>query len=181
MSHKTLHMMLLSALFAALTAVGAFIRLPAGPTSITLQFFFSALAGILLGVKWGAVSQLLYVGLGLLGLPVFTMGGGLSYLLQPSFGFLLGLIPSTAVIAALTHRSASRPRLFLGCLLGDLVLYLFGVPYMYLISHVYGGSATTWMAMWAGMLVFVPGDLIKLVVLTALSPILQRRLGKYIQ
>ena len=65
-------MMLLSALFAALTAVGAFIRLPAGPTSITLQFFFSALAGILLGVKWGAVSQLLYVGLGLLGLPVFT-------------------------------------------------------------------------------------------------------------
>ena len=53
MSHKTLRMMLLSALFAALTAVGAFIRLPAGPTSITLQFFFSALAGILLGVKWG--------------------------------------------------------------------------------------------------------------------------------
>ena len=49
MSHKTLRMMLLSALFAALTAVGAFIRLPAGPTSITLQFFFSALAGILLG------------------------------------------------------------------------------------------------------------------------------------
>ena len=64
---------------------------------------------------------------------------------------------------------------------GDLVLYLFGVPYMYLISHVYGGSATTWMAMWASMLVFVPGDLIKLVVLTALSPILQRRLGQYIQ
>lgn len=49
MSHKTLRMMLLSALFAALTAVGAFIRLPAGPASITLQFFFSALAGILLG------------------------------------------------------------------------------------------------------------------------------------
>ena len=98
MSHKTLRMMLLSALFAALTAVGAFIRLPAGPTSITLQIFFSALAGILLGVKWGAVSQLLYVGLGLLGLPVFTMGGGLSYLLQPSFGFLLGLIPSTLLL-----------------------------------------------------------------------------------
>ena len=79
MKHNTLRMMLLSALFAALTAIGAFIRLPAGPTSITLQFLFSALAGILLGVKWGTVSQLLYVGLGLLGLPVFTMGGGISY------------------------------------------------------------------------------------------------------
>ena len=53
MSHKTLRAMLLAALFAALTAVGAFIRVPIGPTSITLQFFFSALAGILLGVKWG--------------------------------------------------------------------------------------------------------------------------------
>ncbi len=122
MKHNTLRMMLLSALFAALTAIGAFIRLPAGPTSITLQFLFSALAGILLGVKWGTVSQLLYVGLGLLGLPVFTMGGGISYLLQPSFGFLLGLIPSTAVIAGLTRRSAGRVRLFFSCLRGDLVL-----------------------------------------------------------
>ena len=57
MSHKTLRAMLLAALFAALTAVGAFIRVPIGPTSITLQFFFSALAGILLGVKWGVFSQ----------------------------------------------------------------------------------------------------------------------------
>ena len=181
MKHNTLRMMLLSALFAALTAIGAFIRLPAGPTSITLQFLFSALAGILLGVKWGTVSQLLYVGLGLLGLPVFTMGGGISYLLQPSFGFLLGLIPSTAVIAGLTRRSAGRVRLFFRCLLGDLVLYLFGVPYMYLISHAYGGSSATWLAMWASMLVFVPGDLLKLAVLTAAGPVLHRRLAGFVE
>ena len=181
MSHKTLRAMLLAALFAALTAVGAFIRVPIGPTSITLQFFFSALAGILLGVKWGVFSQVLYVGLGLLGFPIFTMGGGLSYLVQPSFGFLLGLIPSTAVIGALTHRHTERPRLFLGCLLGDLVLYLFGVPYMYMILHLYTGSETTWVAMWASMLVYVPGDLIKLAVLTAAGPVLQRRLIKYNQ
>ena len=109
------------------------------------------------------------------------MGGGLSYLVQPSFGFLLGLIPSTAVIGALTHRHTERPRLFLGCLLGDLVLYLFGVPYMYMILHLYTGSETTWVAMWASMLVYVPGDLIKLAVLTAAGPVLQRRLSKYNQ
>lgn len=120
-------------------------------------------------------------GLGLLGFPIFTMGGGLSYLVQPSFGFLLGLIPSTAVIGALTHRHTERPRLFLGCLLGDLVLYLFGVPYMYMILHLYTGSETTWVAMWASMLVYVPGDLIKLAVLTAAGPVLQRRLSKYNQ
>ena len=127
MKNKT-RMMILAALFAALTAVGAFIRFPLGAMSVTLQFMFTAMAGVLLGAKWGAVSQTVYVVLGLVGLPVFTMGGGIGYVMQPSFGFLLGLIPSTAVIGALTHRHTERPRLFLGCLLGDLVLYLFGVP-----------------------------------------------------
>jgi len=72
--------MILAALFAALTAAGALIRIPLGPAPITLQFFFTALAGILLGPYLGALSQLMYVLLGLAGLPVFTAGGGPSYI-----------------------------------------------------------------------------------------------------
>ena len=68
-------MLILSALFTALTAAGAFLRLPLGSMSLTLQFFFTALAGVLLGPKWGAASQAAYVVLGLAGLPIFTMGG----------------------------------------------------------------------------------------------------------
>ena len=102
--HTTTRNMILAALFAALTAIGAFLQIPTGTVPITLQFLFTALAGLLLGWKWGAVSQLLYVGIGLLGLPVFTQGGGIGYVLQPSFGFLLGLIPAAAVIGALTAR-----------------------------------------------------------------------------
>ena len=178
MSHKTLRMMLLSALFAALTAVGAFIRLPAGPTSITLQFFFSALAGILLGVKWGAVSQLLYVGLGLLGLPVFTMGGGLSYLLQPSFGFLLGLIPSAWVMGKLTEGEAKLPRVVLACLVGLGVLYLVGLPYMYLILNVYlGKGLSAWTVAQIGMLVYLPGDALKIAATAAVYRPLRKALG----
>lgn len=96
--HDMTRNMVLAALFAALTAIGAFLQIPTGTVPITLQFLFTALAGLLLGWKWGAVSQLLYVGIGLLGLPVFTQGGGIGYVLQPSFGFLLGLIPAAAVI-----------------------------------------------------------------------------------
>ena len=49
-------MLPLTALLAALTAVGAFLRIPLGSMSLTLQFFFTALAGVLLGSKWGAAS-----------------------------------------------------------------------------------------------------------------------------
>ena len=102
--HDMTRNMVLAALFAALTAIGAFLQIPTGTVPITLQFLFTALAGLLLGWKWGAISQLLYVGIGLLGLPVFTQGGGIGYVLQPSFGFLLGLIPAAAVIGAMTAR-----------------------------------------------------------------------------
>ena len=65
--HDMTRNMVLAALFAALTAIGAFLQIPTGTVPITLQFLFTALAGLLLGWKWGAISQLLYVGLGLLG------------------------------------------------------------------------------------------------------------------
>ena len=70
-------MLVLAALFAVVTAVANFIKIPVGVVPITLLFFATALSGVLLGPKWGAVSQTVYVVLGLVGLPIFTGGGGL--------------------------------------------------------------------------------------------------------
>ena len=176
--HDMTRNMVLAALFAALTAIGAFLQIPTGTVPITLQFLFTALAGLLLGWKWGAISQLLYVGIGLLGLPVFTQGGGIGYVLQPSFGFLLGLIPAAAIIGALTARHHSHPAVFLAALVGDLVLYLVGVPYMYLIMRLYLGSDATLAALVLKMAVFIPGDLIKLAIVTLAAPPLLRCLEK---
>ena len=67
-----------AAFFTALTAIGAWLRLPLPSGAITLQFLFAIMAGVLLGAKYGAFSQLLYVALGLLGLPVFSSGGAYS-------------------------------------------------------------------------------------------------------
>ena len=89
------------ALFAALTAIGAFIHFQFMHATITLQCFFTAMAGLLLGARLGALSQALYVGLGLVGLPIFAAGGGFSYVFNPTFGFLLGLIPAAWVIGRL--------------------------------------------------------------------------------
>lgn len=82
----------LMALFAALTAVGAFITIPVPPVPFSLQIFFAILAGALLGSRRGAISVAVYVLLGLCGLPVFTKGAGLSYIFQPTFGYLAGFI-----------------------------------------------------------------------------------------
>ena len=178
MKNKT-RMMILAALFAALTAVGAFIRFPLGTMSVTLQFMFTAMAGVLLGAKWGAVSQTVYVVLGLVGLPVFTMGGGIGYVMQPSFGFLLGIIPTAWVIGRLTEKENGYWRIALACLAGLAVLYLIGLPYMYLIMKLYlHKSITVWTAVKAGMLVYLPGDAVKIALTVLLYKPLRRAIRK---
>lgn len=170
-------MLILCALFAALTAVGAFIKIPFLYSSITLQFFFTALAGVLLGAKYGALSQLVYVALGLAGLPIFTSGGGLGYFLYPTCGFLLGLIPAAWVVGTLAGDGRSMNRIVPAALAGLAVLYAVGLPYMAVILNVYMGKGLDVGAiLMAGMLPFLPGDLVKISVVGILAPKLLPRL-----
>lgn len=169
--------LILSALLAALTAVGAFLRIPLPPSAVTLQFFFTAMAGLLLGPKYGALSQLIYVALGLIGLPVFTMGGGLGCVLQPTFGFLLGLAPAAWLIGLLTRNDASAHRVVLACIAGLALLYAVGLPYMGLLLNAYLGQKWTLGQVIArGMLLFLPGDSLKIIVCALLAPRLRRSL-----
>ena len=163
--------LLLCALFAALTAVGAFLKVPFAFSAITLQFFFTALSGILLGAKVGALSQLLYVALGLLGLPVFTLGGGVGYALYPTFGFLLGLIPAAYVVGRVNGNSRAPRRIALACFAGLAALYAVGLPYMALILNVYQGRGMgAWALAVAGLLPYLPGDCVKIAACAYLAP-----------
>lgn len=167
------------ALFAAITAVGAFIRIPLGYSSITLQTFFTAMAGCVLGPWYGALSQLVYVALGLVGLPIFTQGGGIGYLVQPTCGFLIGLIPAAWVIGRIAGRKPEPKQIVPACLLGYGVLYAIGVPYMALILNTFLGKGMGFSAiMWAGMIPFLPGDMIKILCITLLMPPILRQLDK---
>ena len=174
--------MILTAIFAALTAVGGFLKVPAGPISFTMQVFFTCMAGLLLGPYWGSLSQLIYVLLGLVGLPIFTQGGGLMYVVKPSFGFLIGLIPMAFIVGLLTRRVSmqlSRPKQFLRLLLaqtvGLVVLYLIGLPYMYIFLK---GAWTIQKTIVSGCLIFLPFDLLKMVLASLLAvrirPVLHR-------
>lgn len=172
---NSLRQMTLTAVFAALTAIGAFLRIPVGFTSFTLQLFFSCMAGLLLGPAWGAASQALYVLLGLAGVPIFTEGGGLMYLAKPTFGFLLGLIPMAFFVglAARRLRLPLFPRLLLAGLIGLVVLYAVALPYLYLSLC---GAWSIGKTLVSGCLIFLPFDLCKLLCAALLGTKLLPRL-----
>jgi len=169
------------AMFAALTAIGAFIRIETPVVPFTLQYLFCAYSGVLLGFRKGIYSQLLYVGIGLLGIPVFTKGGGPAYVLQPTFGYLLGFILCAGIIGWWVERQKELTftGLLLPVLAGMLAVYLCGVPYLYTIVNVYLGKAMPFSAaVAAGFTPFILQDVVMsvLVALTALKivPILRR-------
>ena len=84
--------MVLCAMFTALIAIGAFLRvqLPISPVPYTLQFLFVNLAGLLLGRRRALTAVVLYIILGLAGVPIFSTGGGFEYIFRPTFGYILG-------------------------------------------------------------------------------------------
>lgn len=176
---KQIRLMIFAGVFAALTAVCGFFKVPLGFMSVTLQTMMAALAGILLGSRWGAVSQLVYLALGLLGLPIFTQGGGVGYVFQPSFGFLLGFPLTAAVAGALAGRSLSPLRLGWAAGVGILAGYLIGTPYMGMILNVYmGKELDVWTVVKTGCLIYLPGEAVKIVATAVIAPPLKRALGR---
>lgn len=153
---------ILCALFAALIAVGAFIRVPVPVVPFTLQFFFTTLAGMLLGPRLGAASVLVYIILGLAGLPIFAQGGGPGYVLIPSFGYLIGFAAGAFLTGTLTgnEQNPSFKRLLAAGLCGLAAVYAVGMAYYYLICNfALGTPIAFWPLFLYCFLLAVPGDL----------------------
>ena len=169
----------LTALFSALTAVGAWIRIPTPWSAFTLQVLFVFLAGALMGPGYGALSQAVYAVMGLAGLPVFISGGGPAYFLQPTCGFLLSWIPAAAVVGALCGRTPGFWRIVLACVAGLVVIYAIGLPYMALILNVYLRQGMGLReVLWSGMILFLPYDAVKILLTAVLARSLLPRLRK---
>lgn len=166
--------LIMIAMFAGLIAVGAYIRIPVPVCPFTLQFLFTTLSGVLLGSKKGAAAAAVYVLIGLAGLPVFTGGGGLEYVLQPTFGYLLGFIVGAFVTGGIVHTgSLTMPRLLAGCFAGLMIVYALGMAYYWAISRFYLGEPIgLWPLILYCFLLAVPGD----ICLCVLSAVLGKRL-----
>ena len=166
-----LQKLVLASLFAALTAVGAFIAIPIGPVPIVLQNLFVMLMGLMLGPRWGLAGVAAYLLAGALGLPVFAGGtGGIGRFVGPTGGYLVGYLPSVAVIGWLCR--CGRPTwLFdaLAVVAGTLVLYFFGVSWLKAVTGMTWGKT-----MMVGMVPFLPGDIAKMIAAVMMVGTLRR-------
>ncbi|QAY73688.1 biotin transporter BioY [Agromyces protaetiae] len=161
-----------AALIAALTLPGA---IPVGiGVPITLQTLGVMLAGAVLGARKGALAVLVYVVLGLAGLPILAGGAaGLGVLAGPTGGFLVAFIPAAFVVGWLAARIPPRLKFFsllLASLIGGvIVVYLVGVPWLSVATGLPLGQAIV-----VGALPFLVGDVVKAVVVAGVAAAVHR-------
>ena len=153
-------MILLTALFTALIAAGTFIKIPMIPVSMTLQTLFVFLTGLLLPPGHAFLSVLVFIILGLIGLPIFTSGGGIGALLSPTGGFILGFAVAAFTGAMLARKNhGSFMNNILVCLVMETVTYLIGLPWLKIYLSTSWAKAFT-----VGLVPFLIGDAVKILV-----------------
>lgn len=151
------------------------IALPFSPVPISLGLLGVFLSTSLLGPHLGTIACLVYLAIGIVGLPVFSgFTGGIGVVLGPTGGYLLGylFVPLFSGLFTLRKRSA-RPLLLAGMLAGLLLCYLVGTLWL---GHLL--ALDFYSALLVGVLPYIPADLIKLGVAWFLGNTIRKRLHK---
>ena len=167
------------ALFVALTALGAKLEIPLPYVPFTLQTFFVILSGMLLGSRLGAMSQMVYLAIGLVGVPVFARGGGVGYVLQPTFGYLIGFIPAAYVVGKLLEgeKQIQLYQFLMVSFCGLLIVYLFGLTYLWACTNfVLGKELSLVQTLKVGFFLLLPGALVKGLLSSIVGMEVRRRL-----
>jgi len=163
-----------AALFGALTAAGAFIIIPLTPVPITAQTFFLNVAAVLLGGPLGAASQFIYIMLGVVGIPVFAGGkAGLGVLFGPTGGYLIGFIVAALAIGIIANMKKDAGVLWyvFSMLIGMVIIYTIGVVQLSFVAKLSLLKAAT-----VGVLPFLPGDILKIILAAIVSVKLKNRI-----
>lgn len=151
--------------FALITVVAARLTVPMDPVPFTLETLAALLAGMVLGARDGALSQLIYVGLIAVGLPVDANMRGQAALFGPTGGYLVGFIAAAFIAGWLVEHGANRlwQRLAAG-IVGAVVIYVFGVPVLMLARGLDLGTALSF-----GVVPFLVPDFAKAALAVALA------------
>lgn len=167
-NQSSLRQTIYASLFTALIIVGGYLSfpLPWSPVPLVLADFFLLLAALVLGPAWSTTSTGLYLLLGLIGLPVFAGGkSGIATLFGPTGGFLVGYLGATFVTGWIAdHGKPTRWRDGVAVVLGLLTLFTLGLAWL-----GFSLKLTLVKTLAIGLLPFLPGTLIKILALLAVS------------
>ena len=187
MERKEITKIVLVALFAALIAAGAFIKIPLVPVPVTLTTLFVLLASLCLPPLMALSSIVVYLFLGGIGLPIFTSGGGLAAMLGPTGGYLFGMIPAAlfggmipaALFGSLIMRLfESRPRIgaVISSIVSTVFIYLVGLPWLAVQMDLSAGAVLA-----AGFVPFIVGDVLKIIVASITAPVIRPRIKEMLE
>ena len=156
----------LSSMLLALLILSAFLSIPIPflAIKITLQTMVVFIISALLTPLYAFLTVLLYILLGLFGLPVFSTGGGIMYVFSPSFGFIIGFLVSAPIMSYINRSPFTTvpARYAFAGMVGIVIMYAIGITYLFLILKLYMGKdiALSYVIITYG-LTFVPFDIIK--------------------
>lgn len=173
----TTQQMALVAIMTALTCILAPFSLPIGPVPISLTNLVIYFSLYLLGWKLGTLSYVIYLLIGLVGVPVFSgFTAGPAKLFGPTGGYLIGFIPMAIIAGIVIDKFSQRWIQILGMIVGTVICYAFGTAW-FCIQAGYTVSA----ALAVCVIPFIPADLIKMVIAMIIGPEIRKRLGAVAQ
>ena len=164
-SRSRLRWLVLTALLAGLTVALSQIVIPIQPIPVSLATLAVLCAGGILGSRRGALSQLVFVLLGAVGLPVFAgFKGGLAAMAGPTGGFIAGYILAAFVAGLICERTQKLPLIILGMILGAIFYFTPGIIWFMMITKTDLAGALA-----VCVLPFLPGDAAKIALASALT------------
>jgi biotin transport system substrate-specific component len=176
-----------AAMFVALMAVGANITsiapfMVVGGVPITLQTFFAILAGVVLGSRLGAIAMMVYMFVGLVGVPVFAQfGGGFGTFLKPTFGFIVSYVFTAYITGYIIEKMKNTVGVFaFAALVGMAINYVFGTNWMFAAYKIWAAAPDgfTYKLAWLWMVVPLPKDIILAILAGVMGHRLKRTLSK---
>ena len=170
------HRLILAISFACITGILAQVRfyLPGSPVPLTGQTFAVLLSAGVLGKWWGGISQSIYLGVGMAGVPWFAgMNGGLAYLAGPTGGYLIGFILSAFFLGYFVDRyikSRKYLAMFTLMLFANFgIVFGLGLLQLYGWFSITGVSVDLWGLLLMGLIPFINGDTIKIAIAAGIA------------
>ena len=159
--------------FTLLAIIGGFIKIPVGTVAFTLQTVFVVLAGFVLGARDGMFALLAYMIIGLIGIPVFTQGGGFSYIFMPSFGYIIGFVIGAVTAGFVMSRfsTVNTLKIWVAGIIALLPVYIIGMAYQVMILvFVNGLTVSAALITLISILIYWAIDIVMIFIISIVYP-----------